>query len=740
VLAGVTRYADPLWPPLPAVGNNLDDLGRLLADPLVWGLPASNCRVIVDPRDDAEILAAIHEAGDTATDTVLFYFAGHGFPLTRDLMLPLASTTARSRLYQSLRYSAVRDQLQARLADHAVVIVDSCFSGLAATLSDAEADGLIDSQINETSAYVLASSARDSVSMALPGERCTVFTGELLALVAGGIDGAGERLSLAHVARALSWRLRTRRMPTPRYSQEGEGGQLALFGNRRWRPPDRTRPRDAAMPDGTPRDAAVPAGTPQDRPDYGVDFVAANVRQLFGPRGRAVTLLDGQGREVLCADAPAVVAHTRLPLPGAAEGVRLMAELTAAIRDHTGDGAATGVLIAERLIAGLRRHPDPGRRRGLADGCRDLAQLLAARLAEAARPVTTPAGAAALAATAGLDDDLRSALRDLPSAADARAFEVAAADPELGPDPDPDPDSDSDSDSDSVRLRLVRHGTAMRVPVRVLWPDLPPSGAVLDNPAVVTIADAVEDLADLTRLPADRPLLVLAARLGLTVRRSLHAIGRPDWFVAEPRAADSHTANAVVVDLARVLGTPVTRSVPEAVKAGPAVPVRRIVIRDDVLELARSGRPAPGGGAGWLERTRAGVTLVVARDRGEGDVAFAGRMQRLRRLPAVLAAGLRGGVVAGGGTALRWYGSRLAAARSDPDLAGLFDAVAAPADCLRGAATVDTGRLSGAWAGFDARTGQVTDLATAGVVDSAAVVAEAVLRAADVAVRYARQG
>lgn len=237
VLVGVTDYADPArWDALPSVAANVSDLRAAFCDSGLWGLPKGNCEILLNPTDGGAVLQAVLEAC-SAADTVLFSFAGHGVAIETDLLLPLASTDSENLLIRSLRFSIIRDLLQHRRARHAVVLLDSCFSGVAHSMADVGA--LVDSQVAATSAYTLTSSARDSISLAPPGERHTAFTGELLRILTTGLPSGPELLSLGDIQRAMTAALAVRKRPLPSHSQSGAGEQLALARNRLWngRPP-----------------------------------------------------------------------------------------------------------------------------------------------------------------------------------------------------------------------------------------------------------------------------------------------------------------------------------------------------------------------------------------------------------------------------------------------------------------------------------------------------------------------
>lgn len=186
LLIGAHSFTDPDLEPLPAVARNLDRLAELLRDRSVWGLDAGHLSVLAEPDRDQ----ALGEAGrlaDEAEDTLLVYYAGHGFvhDLSNELYLALPRTDPR-RLYTALRYQDIRELLlgpQVR-ARRKVVILDCCWSGLAlhGAMSATGLGGLSD--IGGT--FVLTATSETRTALAPPGETYTAFTGELIGALEKG--------------------------------------------------------------------------------------------------------------------------------------------------------------------------------------------------------------------------------------------------------------------------------------------------------------------------------------------------------------------------------------------------------------------------------------------------------------------------------------------------------------------------------------------------------------------------
>ncbi|MFD7000007.1 ABC transporter substrate-binding protein [Streptomyces mirabilis] len=254
LLIGAHSFTDPDLEPLPAVARNLDRLAELLRDPSVWGLAADHLSVLAEPDRDQ----ALGEAGrlaDEAEDTLLVYYAGHGFvhDLSNELYLALPRTDPR-RLYTALRYQDIRELLlgpQVR-ARRKVVILDCCWSGLAlhGAMSARGLGGLSD--IGGT--FVLTATSETRTALAPPGETYTAFTGELIGALEDGVPQAPPLLTMTTLYRHLHDALMSKGRPTPQQRNGNTSGAIALARNRH-------RPA-VPVPVPVPEDAVTSAEEP----------------------------------------------------------------------------------------------------------------------------------------------------------------------------------------------------------------------------------------------------------------------------------------------------------------------------------------------------------------------------------------------------------------------------------------------------------------------------------------------
>ncbi|MER5935364.1 caspase family protein [Streptomyces sp. NPDC002054] len=233
VLIGSTRYEDPALEDLPAVAANLEDLGRLLEDPTVWGLPPEHCTRLVDPSSPAVLLDAVRAAAQRATDTLLVYYAGHGLvaPEVDGLLLALPSSDPE-RPYSSVDFASLRREvLGAGRRVNRMVILDCCYSGQALT-GGMSGSVTMAEQARIAGTYLLTACAANRQALSPPGEAHTAFTGELIRVLDQGLAGAGPLIGTPDLYDHLLGELRAKERPLPQQRLSNTGRTLAIARNR----------------------------------------------------------------------------------------------------------------------------------------------------------------------------------------------------------------------------------------------------------------------------------------------------------------------------------------------------------------------------------------------------------------------------------------------------------------------------------------------------------------------------
>ncbi|MGW1499702.1 caspase, EACC1-associated type [Streptomyces mirabilis] len=315
LLIGAYSFTDPDLEPLPAVARNLDRLAELLRDPSVWGLDAGHLSVLAEPDRD-QALGEVGRLADEAEDTLLVYYAGHGFvhDLSNELYLALPRTDPR-RLYTALRYQDIRELLlgpQVR-ARRKVVILDCCWSGLAlhGAMSATGLGGLSD--IGGT--FVLTATSETRTALAPPGETYTAFTGELIGALEKGLPEAPPLLTMTTLYRHLHDALVSKGRPTPQQRNGNTAGAIAVARNRHR--PSVPGPRPGPGPEDAVTSAEEPSVDPPpvDSPsaeELSDEKPSDEDSSARGPRGR----LPGRRRRrtVVMASALVVAALGSLPV------------------------------------------------------------------------------------------------------------------------------------------------------------------------------------------------------------------------------------------------------------------------------------------------------------------------------------------------------------------------------------------------------------------------------------------
>lgn len=222
VLLGVSRYADPEFPDIPAARNNVEDLARALTAP-GSAFAEEHCTVITDPDQSTQFGKAVATAARDADDVLLVYYAGHGVVDQRGrLYLALPGSDRNHPEWSSVPFPTLRDELLRSRARARILILDCCFSGRAfEAMSSASA--VIDGQIDIRGTYTITSSARDETSLAPEGWRHTAFTGALLNAA------ADTTLTLDELYWKVDKILHRNRQPRPQRRSVNVAGELRLF-------------------------------------------------------------------------------------------------------------------------------------------------------------------------------------------------------------------------------------------------------------------------------------------------------------------------------------------------------------------------------------------------------------------------------------------------------------------------------------------------------------------------------
>ncbi|TDD76496.1 caspase, EACC1-associated type [Actinomadura rubrisoli] len=229
VLIGTSRYT--YLEQLPAVANNLTELARLLTDGQLCGIPAEHCEVVSNPDSIAEMLDPVAKAAQEATDVLIVYFAGHGLVHSTgsDLYLTLVGSD-NGRMYRSVAYDYIRTELRMSRAKRKLVILDCCYSGLAAgVMSGGDSTGEVANSANLSGVYLMASTAENKTSQS--GDTYTAFSGALFDLINTGVPDHPDLLDVDTLFEGVREVLRDKGLPIPQRRERDYGASLRLFRN-----------------------------------------------------------------------------------------------------------------------------------------------------------------------------------------------------------------------------------------------------------------------------------------------------------------------------------------------------------------------------------------------------------------------------------------------------------------------------------------------------------------------------
>ncbi|MCO6004483.1 caspase family protein [Actinoallomurus purpureus] len=234
VLIGTSRYTGFL-DDLPAVAANLDGLARALCSPDLWGLPARNCRSVLNPATPAEMIDPIVQAAEEATDTLLVYYAGHGLLAARrsDFHLALTGSDPARSSYTAVPYELIRDEMIETRAERQIVVLDCCYSGRAlGRMGAADPATIVVDEASTEGTYVIAAAAENKAALAVPGEPHTAFTAELLQVLREGVTDCGPFLDLDTIYRRVHRSMSAKGRPVPQRRIRNTADRLILARNR----------------------------------------------------------------------------------------------------------------------------------------------------------------------------------------------------------------------------------------------------------------------------------------------------------------------------------------------------------------------------------------------------------------------------------------------------------------------------------------------------------------------------
>lgn len=229
VLAGTSDYAEQSHlDHLPGVHNNLVALERALTNSDTGVFAPERCTVVSNPDTPRSFMSRLRRAAGQAEDVLFVYYAGHGVLGGRnaDLYLTVRETDEYQPESTAVAFDAVSQVIEDSPAKTKILILDCCFSGRAIGAMSSDSAAL--SKINVSGTYILTSTEANRESRAVPGERYTAFTGELLSILSDGLPGRQTDVLLADLYAPLQAAMARRGFPRPRNAVGDTSGNVVV--------------------------------------------------------------------------------------------------------------------------------------------------------------------------------------------------------------------------------------------------------------------------------------------------------------------------------------------------------------------------------------------------------------------------------------------------------------------------------------------------------------------------------
>jgi len=237
ILIGNSKYPDDNH--IKEVSNiqvNISLLKKAFINNNILGVPIENITVLLNKsKIDIEKEMTNFVKNTNVNDTVIFYYAGHGFISSENFNLYLATKNSNLEHIESTSISIKRfnEIVNNSFAKRKIIILDACHSGgVHNHLSDN--DSIISKEIGKIEGcYVLSSSSEDEPSLYptknenLP----TYFTGELINTLYNGVENVSSYLTIREVYKEVYNALHKLNLPLPKQSTKNNADEIPFALN-----------------------------------------------------------------------------------------------------------------------------------------------------------------------------------------------------------------------------------------------------------------------------------------------------------------------------------------------------------------------------------------------------------------------------------------------------------------------------------------------------------------------------
>jgi uncharacterized protein (TIGR02145 family) len=209
LLIGISDYLN-LPQIIPATGN-VDDFYSVLTNPEIFGLPESSIIKILNKSHQdiyENIIEFFNNEKFIDTETLIFYYVGHGYREvnSKELYLTGVNSKSNSIKISAIPYNEIKQIIENNFIQKRIVIIDACHSGLAT--QDVKGENYSENELDIKGTYVLTSSASDEESFFESSSRNTFFTKELISVFKKGLPNNHQFLSLEDIYDSLQKNLK----------------------------------------------------------------------------------------------------------------------------------------------------------------------------------------------------------------------------------------------------------------------------------------------------------------------------------------------------------------------------------------------------------------------------------------------------------------------------------------------------------------------------------------------------
>jgi hypothetical protein len=216
ILIGISQYdSDNEFPPIQAVTNNLNELKKLLFAPDFFGIPKEHI-ILLKNKTNVEIIKELIKAlSIPLLETVIVYYAGHGYRTARDKLYLTAINSERNFdviVHTGIEFAHLKKIIEEK-GKQRIFIIDACYSGIATQGNET----LTGEELNIKGTCIIASSPHNEPSFYDPEKKtdCTFFTSELIDFLKEGTEDAAGFLTINKIYENIRKRLNEKNRPEP---------------------------------------------------------------------------------------------------------------------------------------------------------------------------------------------------------------------------------------------------------------------------------------------------------------------------------------------------------------------------------------------------------------------------------------------------------------------------------------------------------------------------------------------